>query len=415
MKHETLFAALGEIDEDFIARAHEETASNGHSFHLLRRAILAAALLAGLILALSLVVFGSPKWLSLRSRSAVLLADAARVQSDGYRINAAAELVLTEPEAGNLCGFRLVGAADALQADDLSTTLREYLEVRPQFSGAQLPEDLAEALVACQLDYPDGETVQIRMLERTELGYRNLISQYPVELVREGMLQGMEAVWLQSENAVTGLYYLFCRSPELRCVVTLCSTQGFARLEAAAEGLRFVDTGIGIPRAETKTVYALRCPTLPEDVKLGRSVTEAAALDRAVLKDRDRDLGKLFWFLNLYSAQKAEETLHFTVVTTTPHFRDDSGKVPSGTLTVNERIAHWYQTSANGYELWVPYAEYGCWVWVTSTRTSMYGRGQLPVFFDPEKMGQIAATLELVPIELTEEAPMELMSLAAVG
>ena len=59
--------ALGEIDERFIAEAHEPRAVRKRSVRILRRGLLAAAVLVAL--ALSLFAYGSGRWYSIVLRT----------------------------------------------------------------------------------------------------------------------------------------------------------------------------------------------------------------------------------------------------------------------------------------------------------------------------------------------------------
>ena len=223
---------------------------------------------------------------------------------------------LEDQGEGNYIGFTLDGwtLPDRKQgANDIM--LQGLVEFRnPNAHPALNPETLAKAYTRYYPILPDGELLCVQVLDRDGLGYRDYFSRYEMELMKEGILNGMETVWLTIKGAPDDSgspedsYHLFCHNEALRCTLVASSNRDFERCEEALSHLTLVDSGVPILRADTKTIYGLRLSALPVGFEIDWDYTTRMeeALNFWEAMDSEQDLNGVYGHLVLKRVDNPE-------------------------------------------------------------------------------------------------------------
>ena len=433
MKYAHFWDAVGEIDDDLIAEAHRERKPQRHSVRLVRRGLLAAVILVGL--SLSLMAYGQGRWFSLFGKQA--LKDTAwyriRDDKDEHReyVEPAARIEFNDPNGGTVVGFRISDETGFQRYDRSCESLRVYLDYQPAFPSAALAEsELDEAYFHYECCTVDGGRICAWMLERTELGVQDLICYTGLELVKEGVLQGMETLWVRTampDNPLSDYqYYLICRSPELGCVLTVFTLLGFEEAETLAERLILVDSGVRIERSLSRTVYALPVPDNYEEiagVTIARHSDGAPPIERdleitgtsirrlyegAALKDRNQNVDELYYALNLPLDNRT--SIYATVFDRYYNLEEtlsNCGDPNPLRETVNGHAA-WRYDAGKTVGLIIIYEELDCLVELSLNTDYKPADVHIEKLLcgNPDVLEQLGAALTPVPVEILEDRPL---------
>ena len=153
---------------------------------------------------------------------------------------------------GNVVAFRAGWLPDGtvnLDGSNLLHYLEYCADVGEEVPATALSEDvLEESLTHLCLDYPDGDgelcPLTVDVYSAGTIQNRDFLVEGKSPLMQEGELNGMEALYIESEyEGMTGRY-LVLHDAERGCAVVLSSLGSFETLEQVARGLELVDTDI---------------------------------------------------------------------------------------------------------------------------------------------------------------------------
>ncbi len=317
---------------------------------------------------------------------------------------------LEEPAEGNYIGFTLDGWSlpDRKQGVN-NVMLKNVLANR---SPNAQPTLEAGILAIAYTQYfpitPDGERLCIQVLDRDGLGYRDYFTRYETELVKEGMLQELETVWLKIKGQPNDYgnpedtYHLFCHSEELHCTLVISSNQGFDRAEEALSHLTLVDSGVPMNRKETMTVYGLRLAELPAEFEIDQELTEP--LDSTWTawkrKDPDADLTGVYGCLVLV---RPTDGLKLFIGAEAHHvdYEHIGGYELNRTGIINGHEVLWLNSVNSDAALVYRYED--------GTQVELFAKGSGEEI--DALLAQLAISIELVPMEIIHEAPLEFTGL----
>ena len=153
---------------------------------------------------------------------------------------------------GNVVAFRtgwLPDGAVNLDGSNLLHYLEYCADVGEEAPATALSEDvLKESLTHLSLDYPDGEgelcPMTVDVYSVGAIQNRDFLVEGKTTLMQESELNGMEALYIESQwEGMTGRY-LVLHDAERGCAVVLSSLGSFETMEQVARGLELVDTDI---------------------------------------------------------------------------------------------------------------------------------------------------------------------------
>ncbi len=321
---------------------------------------------------------------------------------------------LEDPGERNYVCFALENYSTQDENPMETRTLREFL----RWSGLPEPGDFTpRELDACYVRYfaqtPDGALLCAELLDSGGLGYPQYFTRYETELVKQGDLHGLEATWLKiREPGLGDTFHLFCHDETLGCTLVISSNRGFEACEALARALRLRDTGLPIPRAETRTVFGLPRAELPEGLIYWENTSLEQELLNARLADPGQDLSAL------WSSQILSRNDGSSISITARESPMDYSRVESCSLEREGELdghpARWYR-EANYRDpeltpgepdtvlvLW--FEDPGCQVELRANLTELR--------LHPGELEAVAALLRPVAVVLTEEAPVEFHGLS---
>ena len=316
---------------------------------------------------------------------------------------------LEEPAEGNYIGFTLDGWSlpDRKQSVN-NVMLKNVLANRNP--NAQPTLDAGILAIAYTQYFPitlDGEMLCIQVLDRDGLGYRDYFTRYETTLVKEGTLNGMDAVWLtirepQKGNEPGDTYHLFCHSEALHCVLVVSSNRGFDRAEEAVSHLTLVDSGVPLNRKETMTVFGLRLAELPAEFEIDQELTEP--LDSTWTawkrKDPDADLTGAYGCLVLV---RPTDGLKLFIGAKAHHvdYEHIGGYELNRTGIINGHEVLWLNSVNSDAALVYRYED--------GTQVELFAKGSGEEI--DALLAQLAISIELVPMEIIHEAPLEFTGL----
>lgn len=409
MSQTKLQEAFGEIDERFIAEAHEPRAVRKRSVRILRRGLLAAAVLVAL--ALSLLAYGSGRWYSIVGKKEMAADDWYRIRNTSiHYTDPAGWIELNDSKGGDIFGFRINDPTIPEEELRYRRDLKSCLEQKRLLSEATLTEaELEDVFYGWAWRRSDGEKLTVCMQDRTELGVQDFFSLYEFELVREGVINGMKVIWIRCEHPyLEHSYHLICHNQALGCFVTVSSDRGFENAEALAEKLVFVDSGVFVPRKSERTVCVLSCP---EDL----AVVSTVGMDRyytgAVLEDRSLDPAELPMQLSV--SENPLQHIHVRIAEPIRRIDDYLLYYPVvEQTTVNGRPAYLcMQEKRQICTLIILYEDLDCYVELDNETFNAMLKDEMV----PGILKDVGARLKPIPVAIVEDPPINLLSTLAVG
>ncbi len=253
-----------------------------------------------------------------------------------------------------------------------------------------------------------------------------LLTRYPTETVKEGELNGFETVWVQINGSPDGRtqYCLFQKNEDLGCVAAVTSTLSFADAEQAAGDMAYADSGIPIPTEKELIRYAFR-PVEPSEgwtVDYHDSQADHWQVANATLADPDQDLTAAWVSAYLYCE---EETRHSHIgigMTENLDTFENSAPVEHGEIlktgTLCGHEARWVLGANGKMIIQVYFPEYRLQLEANAGYHDLDPATGRVLHDHPADEAQVQEaerlleSIEIVPIPIAEEAPVDFMPFA---
>lgn len=357
----------------------------------------------GVLVLLTGGVFAASRWLSLEDaawmeREPVLEKDAPEQPEQAPAPQKIIQM--SGQTQQNYLGFTLPEAYRD-RADQLNCWM-----LRAKLETDQLLDRLPEAtdLEGVYLRYygadAEGGLLTVELSTDTGLGQRAYFTRGSFEVTKEGSINGLEASWIVHTDAQGAKsWHLFCRSQEPAGVLIFSSNRSFAAAEEAAKAVRLVDSGVALDPLNVGLFYGVRRPQAPE----GMVFAETAALDRELLNtkltDPDQDLSQLY--RSLYALRSGTgERLDFNLHQPSRGLKEDPLNFTVDKIGEINGHEAWWCTDRDGWtELRIYFAQEHCVLVVFASAEEMENH--------PDELEAYAAGLELVPIGVEREQPLE--------